>query len=95
MSAPSRQRAQESVRAASELARSEFLRAYQWNEALRAMRPLVADINGTAMEKRFFHRFRGEAADGMTAHSMHHPNSMARAFPLPRLAPLANQRHWA
>ncbi|KAK3353156.1 hypothetical protein B0T25DRAFT_518283 [Lasiosphaeria hispida] len=41
---------------ASELAKSEFLLACRWNEALRYMRPIAPGIDGTEAEKRFFHR---------------------------------------
>ncbi|KAL8298409.1 hypothetical protein RB597_006765 [Gaeumannomyces tritici] len=41
-----------------ELARQEFLRAYQWNSNLRSLRPIAADIGGTEQERRFFHSFR-------------------------------------
>ncbi|KAL8382689.1 hypothetical protein RB595_006463 [Gaeumannomyces hyphopodioides] len=41
-----------------ELARQEFLRAYQWNSSLRSLRPIAADIGGTEQERRFFHSFR-------------------------------------
>ncbi|KAK0715671.1 hypothetical protein B0H67DRAFT_467241, partial [Lasiosphaeris hirsuta] len=40
----------------SELAKSEFLLACRWNEALRFMRPIAPDIDGTEAERRFFHR---------------------------------------
>ncbi|KLU81825.1 hypothetical protein MAPG_00906, partial [Magnaporthiopsis poae ATCC 64411] len=41
-----------------ELARQEFLRAYQWNASLRSLRPIAADIGGSEQERRFFHSFR-------------------------------------
>ncbi|KAH8889670.1 hypothetical protein GQ53DRAFT_766512 [Thozetella sp. PMI_491] len=80
-SAPSRVRSQESQRAASELARREFLKAYQWSDALRTMRPIMADISGTDIEKRFFHRFRKETSDGMTAHICNFSNFWTRVAP--------------
>lgn len=52
----------------AETAKLEFIKAYQWNEALRSMRPIVCDINGTSSEKKFFRRFRLLATDGMTNH---------------------------
>ncbi|KAM7195680.1 hypothetical protein V8F20_007424 [Naviculisporaceae sp. PSN 640] len=54
----------------AELKRAEFLRTYQWNESVRSMRPIVADIEGTEMEKKFFHRFRTATEDSLTAHQM-------------------------
>lgn len=41
-----------------ELARQEFLRAYQWNASLGSLRPIAADIGGSEQERRFFHAFR-------------------------------------
>ncbi|KAK4217769.1 hypothetical protein QBC37DRAFT_32179 [Rhypophila decipiens] len=60
---------QESLQEA-ELKRAEFLRTYQWNESVRSMRPIVADIDGTEMEKKFFHRFRTATEDNLTARHM-------------------------
>ncbi|KAM7202024.1 hypothetical protein V8F33_003031 [Rhypophila sp. PSN 637] len=60
---------QESLQEA-ELKRAEFLRTYQWSESVRSMRPIVADIDGTEMEKKFFHRFRTATEDNLTAHHM-------------------------
>ncbi|KAK4191986.1 transcriptional regulatory protein moc3 [Podospora australis] len=42
----------------AELAKVEFVKACQWSEALRSMRTIAADIDGTEAEKRFFARFR-------------------------------------
>ena len=42
----------------AELAKSEFLKACQWNEALRYMRPLAPDIDGSKVSRRFFHGYR-------------------------------------
>lgn len=50
------------------MAKMEFIRTYQCNEVLRSMRPIVADIDGTETEKRFFHRFRLAVADGLGSH---------------------------
>ncbi|KAK3687544.1 hypothetical protein B0T22DRAFT_489413 [Podospora appendiculata] len=61
--AVSRNRAQDPA----ELARTEFLQTYQGNEALRNMRPLAPDIEGTELERKFFHRLRTAATDGATA----------------------------
>ncbi|KAB5572529.1 hypothetical protein GE09DRAFT_675098 [Coniochaeta sp. 2T2.1] len=52
----------------AETAKMEFIKAYQWNEALRSMRPIAADIDGTDSEKKFFRRFRLLATDGLTNH---------------------------
>ncbi|KAK4145797.1 transcriptional regulatory protein moc3 [Dichotomopilus funicola] len=52
----------------AELARAEFVRACQWNETLRSMRRIEADIDGTDTEKRLFARFRAATADGTAAH---------------------------
>ncbi|KAB5536152.1 hypothetical protein GE09DRAFT_905506, partial [Coniochaeta sp. 2T2.1] len=49
-------------------AKMEFFKAYQWNEALRSMRPIAADIDGTDSETNFFRRFRLLATDGLTNH---------------------------
>ncbi|KAH6635580.1 hypothetical protein B0J18DRAFT_442829 [Chaetomium sp. MPI-SDFR-AT-0129] len=47
---------------------AEFVRACQWNETLRSMRRIEADIDGTDTEKRLFARFRAATADGTAAH---------------------------
>ncbi|KAK4226365.1 transcriptional regulatory protein moc3 [Podospora fimiseda] len=52
----------------AELAKVEFVKACQWSEALRSMRPIAADIDGTETEKRFFARFRTATVDGLAAH---------------------------
>ncbi|KAG7288078.1 hypothetical protein NEMBOFW57_007599 [Staphylotrichum longicolle] len=52
----------------AELARAEFVRACEWNEALRSMRRIEADIDGTETEKRLFARFRAATADGAASH---------------------------
>ncbi|KAK0718133.1 hypothetical protein B0T26DRAFT_645329, partial [Lasiosphaeria miniovina] len=52
----------------AEQAQVEFVRACQWSEALRSMRPLAADIDGTEIEKRFFHGFRTAKIDGLAEH---------------------------
>ncbi|KAJ9149103.1 C6 zinc finger domain-containing protein [Pleurostoma richardsiae] len=65
--APSRHRNQDTVRGL-ELARAEFLRAYRVNDALRCMRPIVADIDGTEAERRFFHGFRAVSSGGLSSH---------------------------
>ncbi|KAK3318295.1 hypothetical protein B0H66DRAFT_231283 [Apodospora peruviana] len=69
---PLRNRTPQDSQQEVELARAEFLRTYRWNESLRSagMRPIVADIDGTDMEKRFFHRFRATTEEDSL--SMHH-----------------------
>ncbi|EAQ88273.1 hypothetical protein CHGG_04892 [Chaetomium globosum CBS 148.51] len=52
----------------AERARAEFVRACEWNETLRSMRRIEADIDGTETEKRLFARFRAATADGVAAH---------------------------
>ncbi|KAK4126656.1 hypothetical protein N657DRAFT_643442 [Parathielavia appendiculata] len=52
----------------AELAREEFVRACEWNEALRAMRRIEADIDETETEKRLFARFRVATTDGLATH---------------------------
>ncbi|KAK0620294.1 hypothetical protein B0T14DRAFT_432308, partial [Immersiella caudata] len=47
----------------AELAKSEFLKACQRNEALRFMRPLAPDIDGWKVTRRFIHEFRPIPAD--------------------------------
>ncbi|KAK3292224.1 uncharacterized protein B0H64DRAFT_445176 [Chaetomium fimeti] len=51
----------------AERARAEFVRACEWNETLRSMRRIEADIDGTETEKRLFARFRAATADGVAA----------------------------
>ncbi|OIW32244.1 hypothetical protein CONLIGDRAFT_572876, partial [Coniochaeta ligniaria NRRL 30616] len=77
---PPRNRALEFQRTA-ETAKMEFIKAYQWNEALRSMRPIAADIDGTEAEKKFFRRFRLLAADGFTNHVCHFTNFWSRVTP--------------
>jgi hypothetical protein len=52
----------------AELARAEFVKACEWNETLRSMRRIEADIDGTETEKRLFARFRAATADGINTH---------------------------
>ncbi|KAK3903394.1 transcriptional regulatory protein moc3 [Staphylotrichum tortipilum] len=52
----------------AEQARAEFVRACEDNEALRSMRHIEADIDGTEAEKRLFARFRAATADAPAAH---------------------------
>ena len=52
----------------AELAKVEFVRACQRSEALRSMRHIEADIEGTETEKRFIARFRAATAGGVAAH---------------------------
>ncbi|TLS28479.1 hypothetical protein PpBr36_01296 [Pyricularia pennisetigena] len=59
-------RAEEAQRGA-EQARRQFLREYSGNTALQGLRPIVADIEGSEMERRFFHHFRSAAAGGFQA----------------------------
>ncbi|EHA54976.1 hypothetical protein MGG_01779 [Pyricularia oryzae 70-15] len=59
-------RAEEAQRGA-EQARRQFLREYSGNAALQGLRPIVADIEGSEMERRFFHHFRSAAAGGFQA----------------------------
>ncbi|KAJ4300510.1 hypothetical protein N0V88_003186 [Collariella sp. IMI 366227] len=55
----------------AELARAEFVRACEWNEALRSMRRIEADIDGTETEKRLFSRFRAATVDSVAVHLCH------------------------
>ncbi|KAL2120421.1 hypothetical protein VTJ04DRAFT_4448 [Mycothermus thermophilus] len=52
---------------AAEMARAEFVRACEWNETLRSMRRIEADIDGTETEKRVFSRFKATTSDGVDA----------------------------
>ena len=54
-----------------ELARQELLRAYQWNDTMLALRPIIADIDGTETERRFFHELRHAESNGLAAHVLH------------------------
>jgi hypothetical protein len=65
----------------AETAKLEFLKAYQWNEALRSMRPIAADIDGTDLEKTFFRRFRFLAANGLTNHVCNFTTFWSRVTP--------------
>ncbi|KAH8912647.1 hypothetical protein BR93DRAFT_90890 [Coniochaeta sp. PMI_546] len=77
---PPRNRTLEFQRSA-ETAKIEFIKAYQWNEALRSMRPIAADIDGTESEKKFFRRFRLLATDGLTNHVCHFTTFWSRVTP--------------
>ncbi|KAL7629099.1 hypothetical protein AAE478_000617 [Parahypoxylon ruwenzoriense] len=52
-----------------ELARHSFATACRGTSALRILRPLAADIEGTEQERIFFHRFRRAAEDGLAMHA--------------------------
>ncbi|KAL2267457.1 hypothetical protein VTJ83DRAFT_4734 [Remersonia thermophila] len=52
---------------AAEVAKAEFVRACEWNETLRSMRRIEADIDGTETEKRVFSRFKAAMLDGADA----------------------------
>lgn len=43
--------------------------ACRGNSALRVLRPLAADIEGTEQEREFFHRFRRAAEAGLAMHA--------------------------
>ncbi|KAK0641544.1 hypothetical protein B0T16DRAFT_335858, partial [Cercophora newfieldiana] len=47
----------------AELAKSEFLKACQGNEALRFMQPLAPEIEGLKITRRFIHQYRPIPAD--------------------------------
>ncbi|GKT45537.1 uncharacterized protein ColSpa_05718 [Colletotrichum spaethianum] len=44
------------------------LQAWSDNQALRILRPIVADIDGTQVERLYFHRFRRVAETGLCNH---------------------------
>ncbi|XXG94225.1 hypothetical protein Hte_000479 [Hypoxylon texense] len=52
-----------------EQARHSFAAACRRNSALRVLRPLAADIEGTEQERRFFHQFRRHAEAGLAVHA--------------------------
>ncbi|KAI2606693.1 hypothetical protein GGR54DRAFT_652275 [Hypoxylon sp. NC1633] len=52
-----------------ELAQHSFAAACRGNSALRILRPLAADIEGTEQERLFFHRFRRAAEAGLATHA--------------------------
>ncbi|KAK1829021.1 transcriptional regulatory protein moc3 [Podospora conica] len=52
----------------AELAKSEFLKACQHNEALRYMRPLAPDIDGSKIDKRFLRLPPVATSTGSTFH---------------------------
>lgn len=78
--APSRHRTQETLRSL-EIAKREFLKTYQWNDAFRSMRPLIADIDGTETERRFFHKFRTVSSGGLANHVLNFTDFFARICP--------------
>jgi hypothetical protein len=77
---PSRNRSQDSIRGV-ELAKLEFLKEYQGNEAVRSMRPIMPDIDGNELEKRLFHRCREMAAEEITARVCSFTTFWAQAAP--------------
>ncbi|KAL2200338.1 hypothetical protein P885DRAFT_66028 [Corynascus similis CBS 632.67] len=64
-------------------ARTEFVLACEWNETLRSMRRIEADLDGTEAEKRIYARFRAATVAAGSAHLCNFA-----AF-WPRLTPLA------
>ncbi|KAI0890176.1 uncharacterized protein GGS22DRAFT_183523 [Annulohypoxylon maeteangense] len=69
-----------------ELARHSFAAACRGNSALRILRPLAADIEGTEQERQYFHRFRRAAEAGLAMHA----SSLGAGF-WRRLVPLVGQ----
>lgn len=52
-----------------EAARRSFAAACRGSSALRVLRPLAADIEGTEQERVFFHQFRRAAEAGLAVHA--------------------------
>ncbi|KAI1106630.1 hypothetical protein F4804DRAFT_347583 [Jackrogersella minutella] len=52
-----------------ELAQDSFAAACRGSSALRVLRPLAADIEGTEQERLFFHQFRRAAEAGLAMHA--------------------------
>ncbi|KAI6090219.1 hypothetical protein F4821DRAFT_229955 [Hypoxylon rubiginosum] len=52
-----------------ELARHSFATACRGNSALRVLRPLAADIEGTEQERQVFHQFRRHAEAGLAMYA--------------------------
>ncbi|KAL2159414.1 hypothetical protein VTH06DRAFT_2419 [Thermothelomyces fergusii] len=67
---------------AAERARAEFDRACEWNESLRSMRRIEADIDGTETEKRLFARFRATTAGRVPAQFCNFAAFWSRLNPL-------------
>ncbi|OHW92772.1 C6 zinc finger domain-containing protein [Colletotrichum incanum] len=57
------------------------LQAWSDNQALRILRPIVADIDGTQVERLYFHRFRRVAEAGLCNHVTNLTNFWSRLVP--------------